>query len=158
MRCAVLVALLLNLAIVALAQRSTYTDAAGNEILVSLTTSGRTTRTSTISTILTAPDQANPQVVAQPASTCTTAGCPVAPTTYTQNGVIVTFIPTTPTTPVPTWSASGSIIGISQYITTTYTASLISSAHPNPLRMLSDWTVMTFVGVVGGLIGAAIVL
>ncbi|TNY20116.1 hypothetical protein DMC30DRAFT_271846 [Rhodotorula diobovata] len=57
-------------------------------------------------------DVGQPGNVLTPASRCTTAGCPVAPTTYTQGGVIVTWYATTPATPQPQVTSSGVILGV----------------------------------------------
>ncbi|GAA6023322.1 hypothetical protein JCM11491_006894, partial [Sporobolomyces phaffii] len=78
------------------------------------TTSARTTTTTTpvaATTTTTDPNEGvgQPAVVATPASRCTTAGCPVQPTVYTQNGVVMTWTATTPTTPIPTWTSSGNV-------------------------------------------------
>ncbi|KAL8280515.1 hypothetical protein RQP46_007163 [Phenoliferia psychrophenolica] len=149
----------------AVAQEATTTNAAGGVYEVSYITNARgaTTATSTLLTISTAPTQAqggNVAVNGAATSLCTTAGCPIAPTVYTQSGVVVTWTATTPTTPIPTWSSSGSVLGISQYITTTMTASglVAGAARGGSFPFVSDRGVMGLVALVGGLVGAAVLL
>ncbi|KAK4696527.1 hypothetical protein P7C70_g8366, partial [Phenoliferia sp. Uapishka_3] len=147
----------------ALAQETTVTNAAGNVLDLTILTNARgvATATETLATLSTGVTQAAVAVVGAPASSCTTAGCPVAPTTYTQNGVIVTWTATTPNTPIPTWSASGKVLGISQYITTIITASGLSGSSSSRLggfTFLNDYGVMGFMALVGGLVGALVVL
>ncbi|GAA5873043.1 hypothetical protein JCM1840_007307 [Sporobolomyces johnsonii] len=174
MRLALLSALLLPALVVA--QLTTITDDAGDTIAASIVTdadgdpsetvvistiSSATTTATTATTATTTEAVGQPAVVGQPVSSCTTAGCPVEPTTYTQNGVIVTWTATTPTTPIPTWTSSGGIQQLASYITTVSSASGLSGAAPAfriPLGTLGDWGVMAGVAVVGGLVGAVAVL
>ncbi|GAA6011190.1 hypothetical protein JCM10207_005533 [Rhodosporidiobolus poonsookiae] len=121
-------------------------------------------------TSTTATEQANlgqPAVVQQPASRCTTAGCPVAPTTYTQNGAIVTWFATTPATPIPTWTSSGEILQAGNYITSTASGATgratgagngSSSRHSLPFSSRTDWGIALGVALVGGMVGAVAVL
>ncbi|GAA5884075.1 hypothetical protein JCM6882_002127 [Rhodosporidiobolus microsporus] len=110
-----------------------------------------------------------PAVVQQPAATCTTEGCPPRPTTYTLNGVITTWYATTPETPVPTWTSSGQIVNIANYITSTASGSgsgatrLPGNGASSRYSSLSlgtagDWGIMAGVAIVGGLVGAVAVL
>lgn len=111
----------------------------------------------------------------------TAAGCVPRPTTYTQSGEIMTWVSlqpsqdalhrfqqmltlawgvqyaTTPTTPVPSWTSSGSVLGISDYISTTLTASFQGSAQ----RASGDWLSLAMPLasiVVAGMLGAVVVL
>ncbi|GAA5847409.1 hypothetical protein JCM3766R1_002230 [Sporobolomyces carnicolor] len=180
-----------SLSIVANAQATTMTDDLGNVILATIvtdaegdpsetllvstltpavTTTSSTTTTAATTTTTTAADEGvgQPAVVATPSSRCTTAGCPVQPTVYTQNGVVMTWTATTPTTPIPTWTSSGNIEPASAYITTISTAkglknaaggSLVAPRNPFKFRLDSnDWTVVTFVAIVAGLVGTVAVL
>ncbi|BGP20648.1 hypothetical protein JCM10213_007184 [Rhodosporidiobolus nylandii] len=138
---------------------STLTDAAA----AAETTTATTATTETTDDVApTAVGQ--PAVVQQPASTCTTAGCPVKPTTYTQNGVIVTWTATTPTTPIPSATSSGQILNIASYITSVSSATGRSGAGSRfsssflPFGTAGDWGIMAGVAVVGGMVGAVAVL
>ncbi|GAA5990307.1 hypothetical protein JCM5350_002088 [Sporobolomyces pararoseus] len=141
---------------------STLTPVESLTTATSTTTTARTTATTT-----TTDPQENlgqPAVVQTPSSRCTTPGCPVPATVYTQNGVVMTWTATTPTTPIPTWTSSGNVQPASAYITTISTAkglkgAAASSWGRNPFRFeRGDWTVMASVAVVGGLVGAVAVL
>lgn len=88
-----------------------FACSSGNTVVVSVITDadGDPSVTRTLSTVTTIPTTATttttadaaedtindnvgqPAVVGVPASLCTTAGCPVKPTTYTQNGVLMTW-------------------------------------------------------------------
>ncbi|GAA6060855.1 hypothetical protein JCM10212_006235 [Sporobolomyces blumeae] len=177
--------------LLARAQDVTLTDADGNVILATVvtdangdpsetllvetltpadevtTTTTAATTTTTAAATTTTTDEAvgQPAVVATPQSRCTTAGCPVDPTTYVQNGVTMTWTATTPTTPIPTWTSSGNIVAASAYITTVSTAKgLAAGGSPNfriPLVSsvaLGDWGVVGGVAFVAGLVGAVAVL
>ena len=75
----------------------------------------------------------------------------------------MSFVATTPATPVPIVPRPGSVLALSSYITTTFTASsrLLSggamSAHLGSAG-LSDMSVRVIVGGVGALVGALLVL
>ncbi|KAK4331068.1 hypothetical protein RTBOTA2_006537 [Rhodotorula toruloides] len=83
------------------------------------------------------------------------------PTTYTQNGAIVTWYATTPATPIPTWTSSGQIENIS-------TVSSAQGGRANsgagsrfssiPIGTSGDWGIMFGAAIVGGLVGAVAVL
>ncbi|KAK4051568.1 hypothetical protein OIV83_002708 [Microbotryomycetes sp. JL201] len=109
-------------------------------------------------------------------STCTTAGCPVAPTTYTQvttiagqeSSMLFTWTATTPITPTPSAWSTGSILAASNYITT-YASGVSTpagkrinqrSAAAPAVVTLADraWVVAGAIAVLGGFVGAAAVL
>ncbi|ORY82890.1 hypothetical protein BCR35DRAFT_303511 [Leucosporidium creatinivorum] len=163
------------------AQRTTFLDDNGYTVVASVQTDaeGDPTDTTTLIHITTgaaattATTTGNLEVVAQPAETCTTAGCPVDPTTYTQattiggavTSVIVTWTATTPTTPIPTWTSSGKVLSAAQYMTTTVTASGLSrissgalSSFPSSGGVVERWMGVGLTVVVGGLLGAVVVL
>ncbi|BGO96069.1 hypothetical protein NBRC10512_006013 [Rhodotorula toruloides] len=106
-----------------------------------------------------------PANVLTPAATCTTEGCPPMPTTYTQNGAIVTWYATTPATPIPTWTSSGQIESAAKYISTVSSGQggrAISGAGSRfssfPIGTTGDWGIMFGAAVIGGLVGAVAVL
>ncbi|GAA5943375.1 uncharacterized protein JCM15063_002929 [Sporobolomyces koalae] len=179
----------LSLASLVRSQATTMTDGAGNVILATIVTdadgdpsetllvstltaaTALTTATTATTTAATTTTTAlnegvgQPAVVGAPASRCTTAGCPVQPTVYTQNGVVMTWSATGGlTTPIPTWTSSGNIEAASAYITTISTAKGLKGAagpsfrNPFSLASAGDWTIMASVAVVGGLVGAVAVL
>ncbi|GAA5902509.1 uncharacterized protein JCM6883_001429 [Sporobolomyces salmoneus] len=128
-------------------------------------TTAATTTATTTATTATDPDTnvGAPAVVGAPVSRCTDATCVPPPTVYTQNGVVMTWTATTPTTPIPTWTSSGNVQPASAYITTISTAKGLGAGSlswgRNPFRFeQGDWTVMASVAVVGGLVGAVAVL
>ncbi|GAA5977258.1 hypothetical protein JCM11641_003893 [Rhodosporidiobolus odoratus] len=152
---------------------STLTDAAAADPAAATTTSSTTTAAVAATTDTTAADDDDTetavgqpaQVVGQPASRCTTAGCPVKPTTYTQNGVIATWTATTPATPIPTWTSSGQVLQAASYITSVSSAtgrsggsSRFASSSFFPFGTAGDWGIMAAVAVVGGMVGAVAVL
>ena len=76
---------------------------------------------------------------------------------------VTSFVATTPATPVPTVPARGSVLALSAYITTTFTASSrqLSGAAMNAhlgSAGLSDLMVKFLVGGVGAMVGAVLVL
>ncbi|KWU45239.1 hypothetical protein RHOSPDRAFT_33184 [Rhodotorula sp. JG-1b] len=138
-------------------------------------TSLSTATTTSLSTATTATTTANPATenlgapaqVLTPQSTCTTAGCPVNPTTYTQNGVIVTWYATTPAIVTPTAWSSGGVQAPSAYAASITTQSAyqaqVQSAKSGagsryPLASVGEWSIMLGVTVVGGLVGAVALL
>ncbi|GAA5842748.1 hypothetical protein JCM9279_003972 [Rhodotorula babjevae] len=174
---------------------SVVTDAAGvaldTTILSTLTTATdaldtatETTATTTLPTTTTAAAVAEtttepnnlgqPAQVITPASRCTTAGCPVLPTTFTQNGAIVTWFATTPATPIPQVTSSGQILGVGSYISSVSPATGKAAAAATPgvnnaqsgaarsVRLgwgnRGDWALAGGVALVGGLVGAVAVL
>ncbi|GAA6041400.1 hypothetical protein JCM8097_005227 [Rhodosporidiobolus ruineniae] len=195
-----LAVLLLAFASVARAQLATVVDAdSGNTVVVSIATDidGDPTDTLILSTLTDAAAAADtatetttsttdaaaatdpvqgvgqPAVVAQPVSQCTTEGCPPRPTTYTNNGAIVTWYATTPVTPIPTFSTGSGVLNVASYITSVSTANgqaaaaaatgQLSGASRGagsflPFGTMGDWGVMAGVAVVGGLVGAVAVL
>ncbi|GAA6056211.1 hypothetical protein JCM3770_002089, partial [Rhodotorula araucariae] len=94
----------------AAAETDTATDPAVT-VTTALTTASTTATTAAVTTD---PLQnvGAPAQVLTPASRCTTAGCPVLPTTYTQDGLIVTWFATTPATPVPQVTSSGAVLDV----------------------------------------------
>ena len=75
---------------------------------------------------------------------------------------VLSFVATTPATPVPTVPARGSVLALSAYITTTFTASsrLLNGAaggHLGSAGIGEGW-VRGLVGGVGVLVGAVLVL
>ncbi|GAA5982786.1 hypothetical protein JCM10908_006789 [Rhodotorula pacifica] len=181
---ALLVALLAAVSVQA--QRETSVDdLSGNTVIVSVATdvNGDPIQTQTLSiltatttaTSLSTATTANPATqnlgapaqVLTPQSTCTTAGCPVNPTTYTQNGVIVTWYATTPAVVTPTAWSSGNVQAPSAYAASITTQSAyraqVSSALSGagarfPLASAGEWSIMLGVTVVGGLVGAVALL
>ncbi|BGP03910.1 hypothetical protein NBRC10513v2_007651 [Rhodotorula toruloides] len=151
---------------------STVTDpAAVAEDTATATTTSTTTTAATTAAAVNNPGAGGVQGVGQPANvltpaaTCTTEGCPPMPTTYTQNGAIVTWYATTPATPIPTWTSSGQIESAAKYISTVSSAqggransgagSRFSSI---PIGTSGDWGIMFGAAIVGGLVGAVAVL
>ncbi|KAM0789767.1 hypothetical protein ACM66B_006620 [Microbotryomycetes sp. NB124-2] len=185
-----LFAALLAVAIVATAaqaQRTTYYDPDAEETVVaSVATDADGDPTSTRTLIrltgaddtVATPTQTTVQNNGQDFdyTTCTTAGCPVAPTTYTQvttiagqeSSMLYTWYATTPITPVPSVWSTGSILAASNYITTY--ASGVSAPAGNRISQRSaaspalvafadrTWFAAGAVAVIGGLVGAAAVL
>ncbi|BGP28017.1 hypothetical protein Rt10032_c14g5354 [Rhodotorula toruloides] len=163
---------------------SIVTDAAGDPLqtlvlstvadpaaAVTDTATATTTSTTTTAAAVNNPGAGGVQGVGQPANvltpqaTCTTEGCPPMPTTYTQNGVIVTWYATTPTTPIPTWTSSGQIESVANYISTVSSAQggrANSGAGPRfssfSTGTTGDWGIMVGAAIVGGLVGAVAVL
>ncbi|GJN94190.1 hypothetical protein Rhopal_007264-T1 [Rhodotorula paludigena] len=151
----------------ALAEPTTDPDAA-DPAADTATDTDTATATATSATAIETEEAAAPDTqpgnVIAPASTCTTAGCPVAPTTYTQNGAIVTWYATGPVTATPqTWS-TGAIQSAADYISTVSTATGRPPGNAAPARFSAllpaggDWGIMAGVAVVGGLVGAVAVL
>ncbi|SCV74636.1 BQ2448_7665 [Microbotryum intermedium] len=134
-------------------------------------TSTRILRTITLATpATTATTTVANQGQAAATTLCTTAGCPVQPTTYlvatTIDGastqVVATWYASTPPMAIPTWTSSGSIEALASYITTTITVKsgrTTSGSSPS----LSPWfvgerTVVILGAIFVGVFGAAIVL
>ncbi|KAK4056391.1 hypothetical protein OIO90_002534 [Microbotryomycetes sp. JL221] len=171
------------------AQRTTYFDEdAGETVVASVQTDadGDPTGTRTLIRLTGAADDD----AAAPATTtvqnngqdfnyatCTTEGCPVEPTTYTQvttiagqeSSMLYTWYATTPITPVPSDISTGSIMAASNYITT-YASGVSPAAAGNRINQRSAaspaivafadqaWVMAGAVAIVGGLVGAAAVL
>ncbi|BGP35794.1 hypothetical protein JCM10296v2_007646 [Rhodotorula toruloides] len=147
---------------------STVTDPA---VAAEDTATATTTSTTTTAAAVNNPGAGGVQGVGQPANvltpaaTCTTEGCPPMPTTYTQNGAIVTWYATTPATPIPTWTSSGQIESAAKYISTVSSAQggrANSGAGSRfsfiPIGTSGDWGIMVGAAIVGGLVGAVAVL
>ncbi|GAA5895681.1 hypothetical protein JCM8208_005297 [Rhodotorula glutinis] len=154
----------------ALAATDTATDAAATATDTTETTMLPTTTTAAAETTTEPNNLGQPAQVITPASRCTTAGCPVLPTTYTVSGAIVTWFATTPATPIPQVTSSGQIVGVGSYISSVSTATgKAAAATPGVSNAQSgarssrwgnsgDWALAGGVALVGGLVGAVAVL
>ncbi|GAA5937376.1 hypothetical protein JCM3775_006595 [Rhodotorula graminis] len=160
------------------ADTATDTDTAAAAATETTETTTTPTTTAAATETTTEPNNlGQPAQVITPASRCTTAGCPVAPTTYTANGAIVTWYATTPATPIPQVTSSGQIVGVGSYISSVSTATgnpggaaATPGVNPNSNKALSgapssrwggnrgDWALAAGVALVGGLVGVVAVL